>query len=95
MKGNKPAGWQNFLELCKKMDSTEELENCFQLFFTLEEQNVLAARYLIIKELLDNCLTQREIAQLHQVSIAQITRGSNALKALSPYLNAFFIEKIT
>lgn len=75
-------GWNSFLKLCAEIDSPEEMKQLFDLFFTIEEKETLASRYLIIKELLQGSLPQREIADTHKVSIAQITRGSNALKII-------------
>ncbi len=77
-------GLLEFLKLCAKIDSPQELAQLFDLFFTYEEKETLASRYRIIKALLDEKLTQREIADNLKVSIAQITRGSNALKIISP-----------
>jgi trp operon repressor, proteobacterial len=77
------SGWQAFLELCSKMQSEKSLEEFFSLFLTAGEREVMAARCRIIQALLDGTLTQREIAERYHVSIAQITRGSNALKCLS------------
>ena len=79
-------GWQEFIELCAKISSPKELNELFDLFLTIEEKETLASRYLIIKELVEGKLTQREIAETRKVSIAQITRGSNALKIISPKL---------
>lgn len=79
-------GWREFIALCAKIKSTDELKALFDLFFTIEEKETLASRYQIIKALLDEKLTQREIAETCKVSIAQITRGSNALKIISPEL---------
>lgn len=79
-------GWQDFLKLCSKITSSEELSQLFDLFFTIEEKETLSSRFLIIKSLVEGHLTQREIAQASKVSIAQITRGSNALKIISPEL---------
>jgi len=79
-------GWQNFLKFCSKIRSPEELNEIFDLFLTIEEKETLASRYLIVRELLEEKLTQREIAEKYKVSIAQITRGSNALKIISPEL---------
>lgn len=76
-------GWQDFIKLCAKINSSEELRELFDLFLTIEEKETLASRYLIIKALLDGNFTQREIAEKCKVSIAQITRGSNALKIIS------------
>lgn len=82
----KEEGWQGFLELCSKIKTPEKMKEAFDLFLTLEEKETLAARYLIIKALVDGKLPQREIAAELKVSIAQITRGSNALKIISPEL---------
>lgn len=78
------AGWSDFLELCSQIKAPEEFDKFFSLFLTIEERETLASRFLIIKALLDGHLTQREIAEKYKVSIAQITRGSNALKIVDP-----------
>lgn len=79
-------GWREFLQLCADIGSSEELGKLFDLFLTIEEKETLASRYLIIKALLEGSLTQREISDKFEVSIAQITRGSNAIKIISPKL---------
>lgn len=79
-------GWQGFLKLCQAASSLKELQDLFDLFFTIEEKETLAARFLIIKALSEGKLTQREIADIYKVSIAQITRGSNALKIINASL---------
>lgn len=83
-------GWEEFLKLCLKNRNTQDLHEFFKLFLTIEEQETLASRYLIIKAMLEGKLTQREISEKHKVSIAQITRGSNAMKIIS----ATFREKL-
>lgn len=82
-------GWDTFLALCSKLQSEKELDRFFDLFLTIEEKNLLSSRTLIVKELLEDKLTQREIAKIHHVSIAQITRGSNALKKMNPSTKKF------
>ncbi|OGT45822.1 MAG: Trp operon repressor [Gammaproteobacteria bacterium RIFCSPHIGHO2_12_FULL_38_11] len=74
--------WKSFLTLCLKAKSPEELSGLFDCFLTIEEKESIADRYLIIKALLENKLTQRDIAEQFNVSIAKITRGSNALKLM-------------
>ena len=86
--------WKDFVKLCCKLKSEKELENLFDLFFTLEEKDLLASRYVVIKALLEGKLTQREIAEACQVSISQITRGSNALKIIDPKLKKFLESQI-
>ena len=86
--------WHDFLKLCSKLKSEKDLESLFNLFFTLEEKELLASRYVIIKALLEEKLTQREIADSCNVSISQITRGSNALKIADPKLKKFLGSKL-
>jgi len=87
-------GWSGFLELCAKIKSPEEFNRVFALFFTIEEKETLAQRYVVIKALLEEQLTQREIAETYKVSIAQITRGSNALKIVDAPLKKFLKAKL-
>jgi len=87
-------GWRAFLELCSKFRKTEELKELFDLFFTLEEKEVLAKRYGLIKDLLEEKLTQREIAEMSGISISKITRGSNALKIISKQLREALKKKM-
>jgi len=75
-------GWQGFLALCGIVKSPEEFDRFFELFLTLEEKEMLAKRFLIVKALHEEKLTQREIADQLGVSISQITRGSNAMKII-------------
>ncbi|MFI5334960.1 MAG: trp operon repressor [Chlamydiales bacterium] len=82
------------MNLCKNVRTLEEFDRVFGLFFTIEEQESLAARYLIIKALLEGRMTQRKIAERYKVSIAQITRGSNALKIIGDELKKFLIKEL-
>ena len=82
-------GWRGFLEVCAKIKTPEDLDHFFSLFLTIEEQEALAARFLIVQALVEGRLTQRKIAEVYQVSIAQITRGSNALKIIDAKLKKF------
>ena len=86
--------WKDFVKLCCKLKSEKDLENLFGLFFTLEEKELLASRYVVIKALLEGKLTQREINESCQVSISQITRGSNALKIIDPKLKKFLESQL-
>ncbi len=74
------SNWQHFLKLCTKLKTVQEFDKLFELFLTLEEKEVMAKRYAIVKELLKNEKTQREMSKMLNVSIAKITRGSNELK---------------
>lgn len=85
---------KGFFELCTRIQSVEDFSCIFDLFLTIEEKTTMASRYQIIKALLEGKLTQREIAQKHNVSIAQITRGSNALKIIDDKLERFLINAL-
>jgi TrpR family trp operon transcriptional repressor len=78
-----------FLDLCLKTNNSTCLHELFNLFFTIEEKEHLASRMQIIRALLDKKLSQREISENMQVSISQITRGSNALKIANQDLLKF------
>lgn len=85
----KKPGWQGFITLCRHAHSDEELQALFDLLFTLDEQEQLQMRVELLKALLRGDKTQRVIAEDLQVSIAKITRGSNALKTISPELRQY------
>lgn len=87
-------GWQGFLEICTKVKSPEDLKSFLNLFLTIEEKETLGKRFLIVRALLEGQLTQREIADTYKVSIAQITRGSNALKIIDAKLRKFLQDKL-
>lgn len=77
---NKHNSWHNFIKLCAKLKTEKQWSNLFDIFFTTAEKEDVAARYAIIHELLMGKKTQREIAAKLKISIAKISRGSNALK---------------
>ena len=82
-------GWRELMLLIAKIKSPERLSAFFELFLTIEEKEVLSSRFLIIRALSIGKLTQRQIAEKYQVSISQITRGSNALKIIDKDLRKF------
>ena len=82
-------GWHVFTQWCLASANQRNLSSLFELLLTQEEKESIAARCLIIMELLKQEKTQRDIAADLNVSIAKITRGSNELKRMSPELIAF------
>lgn len=90
----KDKNWNHFLELCLKIKDPLLLKEFFEFFMTHEEIEMLSARYGITKALIEKKLTQREISKEHKVSIAQTTRGSNALKSISPELKNFLYHHL-
>ncbi len=87
-------GWKAFLELCCKFQKPQDLAKLFDLFFTYEEKESLSTRHLIVKSLLEEKMTQREIAEQMRISISKITRGSNALKIISQQLKEELKKKM-
>ena len=82
--------WDHFITLCKKAVEKNLLKELLELILTHDEIEAISGRTIIIEELLKKEKTQREIAEHFQISIAKITRGSNALKRLDPKLKEFF-----
>lgn len=87
-------GWEGLLDLCLATGDKTTLDNLFDLLFTPEEKTDLAARFLIIKDLVQQQKTQRDMAKELNVSIAKITRGSNALKRAKPKLLKYLEEHL-
>lgn len=79
-------GWNTFTKICLTAKKTEALCALLDVFLTMEEKSDIAMRCLIIKNLLEQKKTQRQMAKELKVSIAKITRGSNELKRLDPKL---------
>jgi TrpR family transcriptional regulator, trp operon repressor len=75
-------GWKQFLHWCHQAENEKQLDALFDLVLTHEEKSDIATRCLIIKELLAQEESQRDIAKNLNVSIAKITRGSNELKRM-------------
>ncbi|MCH9613824.1 MAG: Trp operon repressor [Chlamydiia bacterium] len=73
-------GWKEFLSLIKNINSAHELTGVFKVILTPEEFEAIGGRILILQALLKGEESQREMAERLGVSIATITRGSNALK---------------
>ncbi len=88
------GGWQQFLKLCVEARTTGRADLLFGLFLTLEEKEMVGQRFLIVKALMEGSMTQREIAEKYNVSISQITRGSNALKILGGEFRKFLQDNI-
>lgn len=88
------AGWDTFIDICLATKTPDRLSGVLDLFLTPEEKADIATRCLIIKDLLEQKHTQREMAKKLNVSIAKITRGSNELKRLDPKLIKFLKKKL-
>jgi TrpR family trp operon transcriptional repressor len=87
-------GWSEFIELCKEMKGENKLSTLLDLLLTPQEKESIAMRCLIIRELLREEQTQRDIAKNLNVSIAKITRGSNELKRISRQFLQYLKSKL-
>lgn len=82
-------GWRYFLNWCSGTQDHALLNELFDCLLTPEEKESIETRCLIVKALLDQKKTQRQISEELKVSIAKITRGSNQLKRNSKQLKAY------
>jgi len=87
-------GYDKFLTLCYAEKSRAGLKELLDFFLTIEERNVIATRVLLVRELLKDEKTQRQIAKELGISIAKITRGSNMLKALDEAVQQKLLQKL-
>ena len=87
-------GLNSFIKLCAQCDDEKMLLSLFDLFFTEEEKDDLSLRCLIVHNLLKNKRVQREIAKNLKVSIAKVTRGSNALKRIDKKLLTYLKDNL-
>ena len=74
----KKKAYKELLELLSLKKTPAEWDALLRDLLTPQERDSLAERWQII-QLLDKGMPQREIADLLQVSISKITRGSRAL----------------
>jgi TrpR family transcriptional regulator, trp operon repressor len=86
--------WDDFIRLCRHTQSDAKLNELFQLLLTLDEQEQLATRVELLRALLQGDQPQRTIAKTLKISIAKITRGSNALKTISADLRKYLTHNL-
>ncbi len=86
--------WQQFTTLLRQAVLEDKLEQFFSLFLTADERGALGLRTQIVRYLLENELSQREMQQKLNTSAATITRGSNMLKILEPEFLTWVNEKL-
>lgn len=88
------SGWSGLLRIFSEAEDTERTEELLNLFFTLSEKEALVQRYNLVKALLEEKRTQREISQELGISISKITAGSKALKVISGKMKAYLTTKM-
>ncbi|ABV86390.1 trp operon repressor [Shewanella pealeana] len=77
------AEWDSVLEKVLLQQELQNLIVLFELLLTEEERSAVAGRLKVFQTLLQGEMSQRQIAQEYQISIATITRCSNYLKHMS------------
>ena len=76
--------WRSFVKLCATL-SEDELTELFSLFLTVAERDDITDRYIILTTMLNSNMTHREIASGFNISLAKVSRGSNAIKVAEEY----------
>ncbi|MCL1138906.1 trp operon repressor [Shewanella pneumatophori] len=74
------AEWDSVLEKVLMQPDQQSLIVLFELLLTEEERSAVAGRLKVFQMLLQGEMSQRQIAQEFEISIATITRCSNYLK---------------
>ncbi len=77
------AEWDSVLDKVLLQQERQNLIVLFELLLTEEERSAVAGRLKVFQALLEGELSQRQMAQEYQISIATITRCSNYLKHMS------------
>ncbi|MDB2385784.1 trp operon repressor [Shewanella sp.] len=78
------AEWELVLDKVMAQQEHSALVVLFELLLTEEERSAVAGRLKVFQTLLHSDMSQRQIAQQYQISIATITRCSNYLKHMTP-----------
>ncbi len=81
-------GLKTFVQLLELASQKGLLSDLLELLLTQTEREDVALRCLLVRELMVEQKTQRDIAEKYQASITKITRGSNSLKQISPKLKS-------
>ncbi|MDG6827599.1 trp operon repressor [Glaesserella parasuis] len=79
-----PKEWQQFVALLKQAVAEDKTDALLSMLLTSDERTSLGLRVQIVRALLENQISQREIQQQLNTSAATITRGSNMLKTVEP-----------
>lgn len=89
------SGWNKWRKLCQAaQQDTATFDELCQLLMTHEERHQLGQRIEIIENLLAKKISQRNISEKLNVSIAKITRGSNELKRAKPKTIKFISQTL-
>ncbi len=89
-----PQEWQQFLTLLQQAVLEQKTDALLTMLLTPDERSTLGLRVQIVRQLLNNQLSQREIQQQLNTSAATITRGSNMLKTVEPDILHWVSQKL-
>ncbi|MDP8078756.1 trp operon repressor [Phocoenobacter skyensis] len=81
-----PKEWHRFVSLLKQAVVEDKIDELLSMLLTVDECHSLGLRVQIVKALLEQEMSQREIQQSLNTSIATVTRGSNMLKTSDPQM---------
>ncbi len=87
------SGWEGFCQAILDCKNIEELDVFLDVFMTISEKEAIIRRFALVKELITTKKSHREIAKDLNVSVANVTRGSNLIKVKKPEIE--HIMKIT
>jgi Trp operon repressor len=86
----KTKEWQEFVERGMVITEKEELKLFYDALLTPAEREEIPKRFHILEELFKGELPQHKIASKLNVSIANVTRGVNAIRASEYDLKGIF-----
>ena len=90
---NKDKEWQDFINKSMVVTDLKEMKVFYDALTTPAEREEIPKRIHIMEELFKGDLPQHKIASKLKVSIANVTRGVNAIRASSYDLKGLF-EKL-
>ena len=80
-----------FVDLLKKIESSDDLMSLFSEILTKTETDALSKRWSILRMLKDG-VTQREISSKLNVSLCKVTRGAKILKDKNTVIYKYLVK---
>lgn len=87
-------GWDLFMQMALQLPKSKKADAFYDFILTADEKQAISGRCLIVKALLEDEMTQREMADEFKMSISKITRGSNGLKEVDKNLKDFLKKQL-
>lgn len=86
--------WQQLISLLAQSTADNHQQELLQLLLTPDERDALVMRVKIVRALMHEQISQRQLKERLGVGIATITRGSNGLKTISPAFRQWLIQQL-